>query len=131
MDGPRKSRPAPFLTLSTEDAEPGARYLIWRDQEDDRLGFAIAITLSNPRLTQDDALAWLDPIEEAFLHGEPGPVPAFASNSIRTLRVVCLLATEQMHYQGQDVRIQHSSAVGQRLREVLHIASPWMWNLET
>ncbi|MDN5878797.1 MAG: DUF2785 domain-containing protein [Arthrobacter sp.] len=101
---------------------------IWRDQEDDRLGYALAITLANPRLTPDDALSWLDPLEEAFLRADSGPVPAFVSNSIRTLRVVQLLTDEEMSYQGRGVRVRHSTAVGQRIRDVLHLASPWMWN---
>jgi hypothetical protein len=104
--------------------------IVWRDQEDDRLGFAIAVALSNPHLTQHDAIAWMEPLKQAFVGGEPGPLPAFASNSIRTLRVVCLLVSVRMQYEGHDIRIQHSAAVERRLREVLHSVSPWMWSLE-
>lgn len=104
---------------------------VWRDQEDDRLGFAIAVTLSNPNLTQHDATAWMEPLKQAFVNGEPGPVPAFASNSIRTLRVLCLLTNVTMKYQGDDIRIRHSDAVERGLREVLHIVSPWMWSLDS
>ncbi|MGO2539842.1 MAG: DUF2785 domain-containing protein [Specibacter sp.] len=105
--------------------------IVWRDQEDDRLGYAIAVTLSNPQLTLADALEWLEPIRQTFLRGQPGPVPAFASNSIRTLRVVCLLTRGEVSYEGRVVGIRHASAVERTILEVLHIASPWMWNLKS
>ena len=120
--------PRPVLDLAVSrmlHQGPG----IWRDQEDDRLGCAIAITLANPCLNPDDAVEWLEPVEKTFLREEPGPVPAFVSNTIRTLRVVVLLAGEQITYDGQELRVQYSTALRQRLREVLHHASPWMWNL--
>ncbi|MGP5397110.1 DUF2785 domain-containing protein [Arthrobacter rhombi] len=121
--------PRPVLDLAVRrmlHQGPG----IWRDQEDDRLGFSIAITLANPHLNPADALEWVEPVEKAFLRGEPGPVPAFVSNSIRTLRVVALLVGEQMTYEGHTLRVQYPTALRRRLREVLHHASPWMWNLQ-
>jgi hypothetical protein len=42
-------------------------------------------------LSEADAVGWLDPIAAAFA-GKPGPVPAYASNSMRTLRFLYLLA---------------------------------------
>lgn len=118
--------PRPVLDLAAQRMlHPGPA--VWHDQEDDRLGFAIAIALSNPHLTEVDATAWLEPVKQAFGHLAPGPVPAFASNSTRTLRVVCLLVNARMQYEGQPLRIQHSAAVEKRLRDVLHIVSPWMW----
>lgn len=104
---------------------------IWRDQEDDRLGFAIAVVLSNPQLTEDDATAWMEPLKQAFTHRGPGPVPAFVSNTIRTLRVVCFLIGVTMEYEGQGIMIQHPGLVERKLREVLHVATPWMWNLKS
>ena len=59
---------------------------VWRDQEDDRLGYAIALTLGRPDLTAAQATGWLDLIDERFATGKPGPVPPYASNTIRTLR---------------------------------------------
>lgn len=103
---------------------------LWHDQEDDRLGFAIAITLSNPHLSQHDAVTWMEPLKQALLDRAPGPLPAYASNTIRTLRVVCLLTNVRMKYEGHDLWIRHASAVERALREVLHTASPWMWSLD-
>lgn len=104
---------------------------VWRDQEDDRLGYAIAITLSNPQLTLADAVGWLEPIRQAFRQGQPGPVTALASNSIRTLRVVCLLTRAELPYEGRVVGIQHATALESSLLGVLHMASPWMWTLKS
>jgi hypothetical protein len=66
--------------------------VVWRDQEDDRLAFALALTLTRPELTAAQSTGWLVPIDERFAAGEPGPVPAFASNTMRTLRMLYLLA---------------------------------------
>jgi Protein of unknown function (DUF2785) len=65
---------------------------VWRDQEDDRLGHAIARTLARPGLTVAQSVSWLDVIDQRLAAGEPGPVPAFASNTMRTLRMVYPLA---------------------------------------
>jgi hypothetical protein len=65
---------------------------VWRDGEDDRLGCAVAMTLSRPELSTEQSTSWLDPIDEKFSTGRPGPVPADASNSIRTLRLLYVLA---------------------------------------
>lgn len=103
---------------------------VWHDQEDDRLGFAVAVALSNPRLTAHDATAWLDPVEEALLNPGQGPLPPFVSNTIRTLRVTALLAHARMEYAGHVVGIRHPAAVERKLRAVLHTAAPWMWTAD-
>lgn len=100
---------------------------VWHDQEDDRLGFAVAVALSNPHLTTHDATGWLDPVEEAILHRGPGPLSAATSNTIRTLRVSALLTHARMDYAGQGIAVRHPKAVEKRLLAVLHAATPWMW----
>ncbi len=65
---------------------------VWRDQEDDRLGHAIALILTRSDLTAGQSTGWLDLVDAKFATGQPGPVPAFASNTMRTLRVLYLLA---------------------------------------
>jgi len=64
---------------------------VLRDQEDDRLGYALALVLSRPELSAADSVEWLAPVAADFERGEPGPVPAFASNAMRTLRSLYLL----------------------------------------
>lgn len=64
---------------------------VFRDQEDDRLGYALALVLSRAELDAADSVRWLDPVCEVFAGGDPGPVPPFASNTMRTLRMLYLL----------------------------------------
>lgn len=64
---------------------------VLRDQEDDRLGYALALVLSRPELDAEDSVRWLRPVCAAFAAGGPGPVPAFATNTMRTLRMLYLL----------------------------------------
>jgi len=75
---------------------------VWRDMEDDRLGFAIARTLTRPDLSADQATGWLRPVLADFRAAEPGPMPPHASNTIRTLRVVYLLADRGIQPRGAE-----------------------------
>ncbi len=100
---------------------------VWRDQEDDRLGYAIAVTLRDPRFTNAMADLWLAPIRKAFERGEPGPVPAFASNTMRTLRMVCLLGDVDLAYGGNQLGITRAPASSSIL-ETLALVSPGMWS---
>jgi hypothetical protein len=65
---------------------------VWRDQEDDRLGQAVALILARPDITAAQSTGWLQLVDATFAEGQPGPVPPFASNSMRTLRMLYLLA---------------------------------------
>jgi hypothetical protein len=65
---------------------------VWRDSEDDRLGYAMALILARPHLTIARSTGWLDLVDQKFATAEPGPVPPYASNTIRTLRMLYLLA---------------------------------------
>ncbi|MGW4378594.1 DUF2785 domain-containing protein [Kitasatospora sp. NPDC004531] len=96
--------------------------------EDDRLGFAIALTLTRPELTPRQAVDWLDPVAALFATGEPGPVPAEVSNTLRTLRVVHLLAVRGVRPRWGDAEVRtlsHGKAVGERIVEVLSTAAPY------
>ncbi|GAA4848192.1 DUF2785 domain-containing protein [Kitasatospora terrestris] len=101
---------------------------VWDAMEDDRLGFALALTLTRGELTEGRAVAWLDRIAEVFATGEPGPMPPFASNTLRTLRVLYLLADRGVRpdWVGGEVRaLPHREAVKQRIAEVLAVAAPY------
>jgi hypothetical protein len=65
---------------------------VWRDQEDDRLAHAIALVLTRPGISAEQSTGWLAAVDEKFSAGEPGPVPPCASNTMRTLRLLYLLA---------------------------------------
>lgn len=66
--------------LTTGDAA------LFANAEEDRLGFAVALVLTRPELSAHEATGWLEPVERSFAAGEPGPVPAWVSNTARTLR---------------------------------------------
>lgn len=86
---------------------------VWRDAEDDRLGYALALALTRPDISTTESAAWLEPIERAFAAGEPGPVPPFASNTMRTLRMLYLLADRGVLAKpdGDVLPLRHRSAV--------------------
>jgi len=60
--------------------------------EDDRLAYALATVLTRAELAASDAVGWLARVEDAVRGGEPGPVPAWASNTLRTLSSLYLFA---------------------------------------
>jgi hypothetical protein len=95
--------------------------LVWRDQEEDRLGYAIARTLGRPELTAEQSTDWLEPVDERFATGEPGPVPAYASNTMRTLRVLYLLADRGVRAEpgGPAEELPHREVIKQRLAQSL------------
>lgn len=100
---------------------------VLRDQEDDRLAHAVATTLTRAELTAEESVAWLDPVEADFEAGEPGPVPAHASNTMRTLRLLYLLADRgvRLDWSGTAVlRLPHREAVKERLAAVLALVAP-------
>lgn len=101
---------------------------VWREQEDDRLGFALAHVLTRPELSETDSVGWLSTIETAFTSGEPGPPPPFASNTMRTLRLLYLLADRGVRPgwgRGDTIPLRHRDTVKQRLAEVLAHVAPF------
>jgi hypothetical protein len=106
---------------------------VLRDQEDDRLGYALALVLSRPELSEDDSVRWLRPVAAAFAAGEPGPVPAFATNAMRTLRMLYLLCDRGFLFpeatQGETVArasVAHPAALKPALADVLRHAWPYL-----
>ncbi len=86
----RRIEPGRMLELAARRMLTDTK-LVWRDQEEDRLAYAVALTLTRPELTAAES-AWLAPVAQKFAAGEPGPVPPSASNTMRTLRMLYLLA---------------------------------------
>jgi hypothetical protein len=84
-------RPEWMLELGARRMLADTQY-VWRDSEDDRLGYAMALILARPHLTIAQSTGWLDLVDQKFATAEPGPVPPYASNTIRTLRMLYLLA---------------------------------------
>ncbi|GAA1068854.1 hypothetical protein GCM10009665_73740 [Kitasatospora nipponensis] len=103
---------------------------LWDAMEDERLGYALARTLTRPELTPAQSVDWLDAVAADFLAGEPGPVPYHASNTLRTLWMLALCAERgvrtERHGDGERRQLTHREAVRGRLVEVLAIISPYL-----
>lgn len=102
---------------------------VWRDQEDDRLGYAIAQTLTRDDLGPAEATAWLDAVEALLEKPPEEPIPPNISNTLRTLRSLYVLLGTGVRVRGQDLPLipTHAPAVKSRVVEVLHHRTPWMW----
>lgn len=64
---------------------------VFAHQEDDRIALAIATILTRPELSAQAAIEWLNPVRRFLEAGRPGPVPAPAANTIRTMRSLYLM----------------------------------------
>lgn len=118
--------PLPLLDLAAARLLAHTDY-VFAHQEDDRLGYALGLTLTRYELSEADAIGWLDPIVADFAAGEPGPVPAHASNSMRTLRFLYLLADRGIRPQwnsGDPMPLRHREVLRNRLAEVLSLVAP-------
>jgi hypothetical protein len=118
--------PVPLLDLAVARLLADTDY-VFAHQEDDRLGYAMALTLTRDELSEAAAVRWLDPIAAAFAAGEPGPVPAYASNSMRTLRFLYLLADRGVRpgwNTGDPITLHHHEIVRDRLAGVLALVAP-------
>ena len=62
-----------------------------------------------------------------FASGSPGPVPAEASNTMRTLRSLHVALGEQPLRRGEPVTVQHGELVRTQVAAVLHEVTPWSW----
>jgi hypothetical protein len=100
---------------------------VLRDLEDDRLGFALAVALTRHDLTEEDAVGWLDPAIRAF-----GTLPAAGfrpeqSNTLRTLRVVYLLADHgvRLDEDHPNAQLPHRDQVKSKLLDLFRTATPY------
>ncbi|WP_433218090.1 DUF2785 domain-containing protein [Microtetraspora malaysiensis] len=96
---------------------------LFDQQEDERIAQAMGLVLTRPELTEDQALAWTAPIE-AELGRLRSPIPAYASNCLRTLRALYVLADRgvQRNRSTEPVRMMpHGPVIKKRIAEVLDI----------
>jgi hypothetical protein len=101
---------------------------LWAAGEDERLGHAIALTLTHPAIVEEDAVAWIDTVAASWLDVEPGPPPAWVSNAARTLRVVVALTLTGVRAEDYPTTpVLHVEAVRARLLSALHTLTPHMW----
>lgn len=100
---------------------------VWRDQEDDRLACAIALVLTRADVDAATSVAWLGHVRAMFAAGSPGPVPAEASNAMRTLRSLHVALGEQVLRAGEPATVPHSEHVRREVSTLLSEATPWFW----
>jgi hypothetical protein len=107
---------------------------VLREQEEDRLAYALALVLSRTELDEEDSVGWLVPISDTFAAGEPGPVPAFATNAMRTLRMLYLhcdrgfLLPEATRGDttAEVTHVAHPEALKRALADVLRVTWPYL-----
>ena len=125
--GSRLVDPAPLLDLAAARLLASTSY-VFACQEDDRLGYAIAQVLTREELSPDQSVDWLGPVSADFAAGQPGPVPPHASNTMRTLRVLYLLADRGVRpgwAGGEPVALRHRDLLRQRIADVLALVAPF------
>ncbi|MFF4839892.1 DUF2785 domain-containing protein [Streptomyces collinus] len=119
--------PRPLAELATARLLAPTGHL-FDAQEDDRIAYALAQILGHPDLTEADSVGWLSPVAAAFRTGEPGPVPAWASNTMRTLRMLYVLADRGVSRRNKDEPprpLTHRAAVLEELARTLAIVAPY------
>ncbi|NEA35599.1 DUF2785 domain-containing protein [Streptomyces sp. SID13031] len=100
---------------------------VLRDFEDDRLGFALAIALIRQDLSEEDATSWLDPAVRAVATVPTAGIRPEISNTLRTMRVVYLLADHGLHLDDAhpNAQIPHRDQIKTKLLELFRIATPY------
>jgi hypothetical protein len=99
--------------------------------EDDRIAYAVATVLTRADVTEADSVGWLDRVDAAIRAGEPGPVPVWAANTLRTLSALYPFADRGVRWYDPDragmgeVRaLRHGAAVKDRVATILSVVSP-------
>ncbi|MEV0588791.1 DUF2785 domain-containing protein [Nonomuraea sp. NPDC050310] len=113
-------RPAAMLELAAARLLAPTAY-VFAQQEDERLAQAIARCLTRPELTVVEALGWLETVAADLAALPRGPIPAHAANTIRTLRVLYILAGEGVRTRrdATPVALPHGAAIKEKLGSVL------------
>ncbi|MEI8408026.1 MULTISPECIES: DUF2785 domain-containing protein [unclassified Kribbella] len=100
---------------------------VLRDMEDDRLGYALAATLTRADLTETDVVEWLDPAIRALSNPPVEGITPEVTNTIRTLRALYVLVDHGIRLPGIATltEIPHRDQVKSRLIEVIRIVTPY------
>ncbi|TCO47581.1 uncharacterized protein DUF2785 [Kribbella antiqua] len=97
---------------------------VLRDMEDDRLGRALAATLTRADLSEADAVEWLDPAVRQLSNPPVEGITPEVTNTIRTLRVLYLLVDHGVRV-GEVVEVPHRELVKTKIVEVVRIVTPY------
>jgi hypothetical protein len=117
-----------LLDLAVDRLLTDAGYL-YAHGEDERVAYALASVLSRAELSAGDAIGWLDRIQSTLEAGEPGPMPAWASNTLRTLSALHVYTDRGVRWydpdaggMGKPVSLPHAAALKERIAAVLGLA---------
>ncbi|MBB2985984.1 DUF2785 domain-containing protein [Terracoccus luteus] len=100
---------------------------VWRDQEDDRVAHALVQVVAHPDLTADRLVAGLSPVRRMFESGEPGPVPAPATNTMHVLRSLVVALGQQPLWDDEPVRVPLADVAVAEACSLLALVTPWSW----
>jgi len=100
---------------------------VLRDMEDDRLGYALGVTLTRTDLTESDATDWLVPAVRAFATPPVEGISPEVTNTIRTLRVLYLLVDHGLRLPGANnlTQVPQRDAVKAKITEVVRTVTPY------
>lgn len=101
---------------------------VFRDMEDDRLGYALAATLTRADLNDADATSWLDPAIRAFAVPPAEGITPVVTNTIRTLRALYLLVDHGIRVPTSAAaltRVPQRDAVKAKITEVIRTVTPY------
>ena len=100
---------------------------VFGHQEDDRVALAMATVLARHEVSVAVATGWLGEVRRYFGERRPGPVPAPAANTMRTLRSLYVMTDRGFRPdpESQDKLVPpHRAEILAALGEVLHLAFP-------
>jgi hypothetical protein len=117
--------PVQMLRLGIGRLLTPTQYVL-RDMEDDRLGYALAATLTRDDLTGSDAVDWLDPALRALAPPVESITPVL-TNTLRTLRVVYVLADHGVRVGDAKklTTIPRREEVKTKLADVFRVVTPY------
>ncbi|GAA0570780.1 DUF2785 domain-containing protein [Kribbella sandramycini] len=96
---------------------------VLRDMEDDRLSYALALTLTRPELTEVDAIGWLDPAY-AGLVLPTEVISPLTTNTLRTLRALYLLVDRGVRLpNGKVAQAPYREQVKTKLADVVAVVN--------
>jgi hypothetical protein len=98
---------------------------VLRDLEDDRLGYALAATLTRDELTDADAVEWLDPALRALSNPPVEGITPEVTNTLRTLRALYVLVDHGVRVPTGFLPVPRRDAVKAKLADVIRVVTPY------
>lgn len=117
------------LLVIARDRVLSSRTTLFANHEDDRVALAMALVLTRPELSPAQRVSWLKDVEDALSSGRPGPVPAWVSNTLHTLRALYLLVDRGGRLPGDPsipISVPDRKAVADAIASAVRKVFPFM-----